>query len=111
MLCCYLVATDEKLCFVCHVGLLCKVYICQYVNVFRTISFSVKNSKTVCMFLVLSKESVAFLTQCSRIFSYCHIYVNILNEKCKTKKCNPRKSHLEEHYSVEFQKIQSICKI
>lgn len=75
------------LCFVCNVGLLYKVYIFQYVNVFKTIVFSVKNSKTMFwfwyMFLVLYKESVAFVTWCPRIFSYCHIYVNILNEKYK----------------------------
>lgn len=44
------------------------------------IAFSVKNSKTMYMFLVLSKESVAFVTQCPRILLNSHIYVNILNE-------------------------------
>lgn len=71
---------------VCNVGLLYKVYICQYVNAFRTITFSVKNSKTVHMFLVLSKENVAFVTQCPRIFPFCHIYVYILIEKKNAKK-------------------------
>lgn len=69
----------------CNVGLLYKVYIFKYVNVFKTIVFSVKNSKTMYMFLVPSKESVALVTWCPRIFSYCHIYVNILNEKYKKK--------------------------
>lgn len=55
ILCCCLVASDKKLCFVCNVGLLYKVYIFQYVNVFKTIVFSVKNSKTMYTFLVLSK--------------------------------------------------------
>lgn len=55
------------------------------VNIFRTIAFSVKNSKTMYMFLVLSKESVAFVTQCPRTLLNCHIYVNILNEIYKKK--------------------------
>lgn len=93
MLCCYLVASDKKLCVVCNVGLLYKVYICQYVNAFRTITFSVKNSKTVHMFLVLSKENVTFVTQCPRIFPFCHIYVYILIEKKCKKICSPRRSH------------------